>query len=490
MNENEFVERLNQIRTFFHAGHTRQLSWRKQQLRALKAMLTERYDDFAGALHQDLRKSELESYGTEIGFVVTEIEHALRHIDTWVRPVEVETPLYMQPAVSRVANDPLGVVLIMGAWNYPLNLTLSPLVPAIAAGNAAFIKPPRTARATTGIINDLLPGYIDQKAFCVVPESISNSFLLEQAWDKIFLTGSGRVGKIVMEAAARQLIPVTLELGGKSPAIVDSTVNISVTASRIVNGKFFNAGQTCVAPDYVLVHEDVAENLISEMVAAVSRFFGQNPKDSSDYARIINSKQFDRLEAYLDQGQIIVGGDTDREDLYIAPTIMRDVPKDAPVMQDEIFGPILPVFTIDSIEQGIHLINRSDRPLALYIFSEDRPSIDRIMTKTSSGGVCVNETMYHLAVPDLPFGGVGASGMGKYHGEWGFKEFSNARAILDRETSFDPDLRYPPYDKNKVRKLKTLMETRIRLPGFMGRAFTGLYKTVLRKFGNRLSGWL
>lgn len=486
MNENEFVERLNQIRTFFHAGHTRPVSWRKQQLRALKTMLSERYDDLAGALHADLRKNALEIYASEIGFVTTEIEHALDHIDAWMRPANVYTPPFMHPATGFVMYEPLGVALIMGAWNYPLHLTLAPLVPAIAAGNAAVIKPPRTAGATARIIADLLPEYLDQRAYFVVPDGISNEFMLEQAWDKIFLTGSGKVGKIVMQAAARRLIPVTLELGGKSPAFVDPTVNLPVAARRIVNGRFFNAGQTCVAPDYVLAHKDIAEKLVSEMAAAVQQFYGEDPQQSADYARIINTGQFDRLVSLLNEEQVAVGGKSDRDDLYIAPTILRDVSPDAPIMEVEIFGPILPVITIDDIQQGIDYVIAHDKPLALYIFSENRQTVEMIMSRTSSGGVCVNETMYHLAVPDLPFGGVGPSGMGKYHGEWGFKDFSNARAVLDRETGFDPDLIYPPYNENKIRKLKTLMETQFRLPGFVDRTVTNLYKFVLRKFGNRI----
>jgi aldehyde dehydrogenase (NAD+) len=486
MNEPAFAERLRSLRTFFNSGHTRPIEWRKRQLQAFKSMLEERYPDFAAALDKDLRKNAMETYTSEIGFVVTEIEHALAHIDAWVRPQRVDTPLYMQPAKSFLVHEPLGVVLIMGAWNYPLNLTLSPLVAAMAAGNAAVIKPPRTAAATTRSIARALPDYLDDRAYAVVSEGVSNETILNQKWDKIFYTGSGRVGKIVMQAAARHLTPVTLELGGKSPAIVDAAADLAVAARRIVHGKFFNAGQTCVAPDYVLAYHSIFNSLLNEMIEAIKEFFGRNPQHSPDYSRIINQKQFDRLAAYIEDGQVVVGGQTDRTDLFIAPTLLTGVEPNAPVMQEEIFGPILPVLNIDSIAAAIDFVNQRDKPLALYIFSQNRGTVAHILKKTSSGGVCVNETMFHLAVPDLPFGGVGASGMGKYHGRWGFETFSNARAVLNRETSFDPDLRYPPYDDKSLAQTRKLMQARLNLPGFVNRAILWFYQMFLRRFGNHL----
>jgi len=488
VNEARFIRRLGGLRNSFAAGHTRPVEWRRQQLRALRRMLEERYCAFAEALATDLHKSEFETYATELGFVIEEIDHAMEHLTEWVRPAQVHTPQFAQPATSAVVHEPLGVVLIMGPWNYPLHLTLAPLVAAIAAGNAAVLKPPRTTRATCAAVAQFVPQYLDSRAICVATGDVPNELILGQRWDMVFFTGSARVGRIVLQAAAKRLTPVTLELGGKSPTLVDRSANLQVAARRVVSGKFLNAGQTCVAPDYVLVHTQIAEQFIAQMADEVRLFFGPRPQQSPDYSRIIDTEHFDRLVRFLDDGRIVVGGQTDRVDRYIAPTILRDVANDAGVMQEEIFGPILPVLEIDTIDDGIDFINRRDRPLALYVFAEDRGVVDAAVSKTSSGGVCVNDCAYQLAVHDLPFGGVGPSGMGKYHGEWGFRSFSNAKAVLDRETSFDPDLRYPPYDEAKIEKLKRLMERDVRLPGLLGGAATGLLRYVLRNWGNRLLG--
>jgi len=459
------TENIEKFRNNFKLGYTRPLAWRKAQLQALQQMLHDHYADFEAAMRTDLHKSAFESYATEIGFLEREIEHALAHLETWTRPQPTQTPIFMQPGSSRVIFEPLGVALIIGAWNYPIQLTIGPLVAAIAAGNAAVIKPPRTAKAIFQAMGRYLPEYLDPNSFLVINDDTPNELILDQHWDKIFFTGSAEVGKIIMAAAVKHLTPITLELGGKSPAIVDKSANLPVTAKRIAQGKYFNAGQTCVAPDYVLAHEAIYDDLIKQISLAIREFYGENPEQSVEFARIINTKQFDTLVPYLKDGEIVCGGQTNREERYIAPTILRNVSPDSAVMQNEIFGPILPVLPIKNVEEALQFIASREKPLAFYIFSEDRPTIDHVLTNSTSGGACVNETINHLVVPGLPFGGVGNSGMGKYHGEWGFRDFSNARAVLDRGTSFDPAVRYPPYSPEKTHLMKKLLT--MHTPAFL-----------------------
>jgi len=484
MTEQEFIKQLSKQKSFQLQGNTKEINWRIGQLNALKRMFVDEYSKFEAALYEDLHKGAFESYTAEINFLIKEIEHSIKHLRLWMKEEEVDTPLYLQPAKSYIKHEPLGTVLIMGAWNYPLQLTLGPLIPAIAAGNCAVIKPPRTAKATTKVITDLLPKYLDNNAYSTLSGTISNDFILAHKWDKIFVTGSGRVGKIVMEAAAKHLTPVTLELGGKSPAIVDSSCNLEVSAKRILQGKFFNAGQTCVAPDYVLLDKSIASDFYKLVPKVLRELLGDDPSQSKDYGRIINEKAWQGLAGLLEGEEILVGGDTDKYSLYISPTILKNVSWDSPIMQDEIFGPLLPIIEIDNIQEGIDQVVLRDKPLALYVFAEDKKVIDRVLRQTSSGGVCVNECLYHLAVPDLPFGGVGPSGMGKYHGKYGFLDFSNAKAILHRETSFDPSLRYPPFSDKKFNQLKKLMNT--QLPSCINksklfRKLTGMFGPIFIK---------
>ena len=478
MDEESLKGHIEHLRETYKSGKNQPLEWRRKQLRALKRMFDERSLDFENALHKDLRKSPVESYLTEIGLLSLEIDHALRELEDWSRPLEVSTPVFLQPAKSQVIFEPFGVVLIMGAWNYPLLLTIGPLICAIAAGNAAVVKPPRTARAAFQTMAAILPLYLDPEAFFVIGDDTPNDLILNQRFDKIFFTGSAATGRIVMQAAAANLTPVTLELGGKSPAIVDKTVNLKVTAYRIVQGKFFNAGQTCVAPDYILAEESVVEPLLAELIAALRKFYGHDPSSSPDYSRIINTRQFDTILKYLEDGEVVHGGESNRDELFIAPTILKNVSPDSPVMQNEIFGPILPVLTVKNVDEALAFVNQREKPLALYIFSEDKAVVEKILNGTSSGGACVNETVNHVTVAGLPFGGVGNSGMGKYHGEWGFREFSHTRALLNHGTTFDPSLRYPPYDRHKANKLKTLMTMRIphKLDGAM--------RWLIGNFGN------
>lgn len=465
MEANVLAEQITHLRDNFTNGYTRPLVWRKNQLLSLQKMLKEHYSDFEEALRIDLHKSAFETYATEIGFLERELEHALAHLDHWTQPQPTQTPIFLQPGSSRVIFEPLGVALIIGAWNYPMQLTIGPLVAAIAAGNAAVVKPPRTAKAIFQAMGHYLPEYLDPKAFLVINDDTPNDLILDQHWDKIFFTGSAEVGKIIMAAAVKHLTPITLELGGKSPAIVDKSANLAVAARRIAQGKYFNAGQTCVAPDYVLAHADIYDELIDQISQTIREFYGEDPHQSEEFARIINAKQFDALLPYLKDGEIVCGGQSNREERYIAPTILKNVSPESPVMQNEIFGPILPVLKVQNVEEALQFVAAREKPLAFYFFSEDRAKVDYVLANSTSGGVCINETLNHLVVPGLPFGGVGNSGMGKYHGEWGFRDFSNARAVLDRSTRFDPALRYPPYSSEKTMRMKKLLT--LQTPAFV-----------------------
>jgi aldehyde dehydrogenase (NAD+) len=461
MDSKSLSEHIARLQDTYYSGKTKNLAWRKSQLQGMKRMFKEHYADFEAALYADMNKSPFECFATEIGFLEHEVEYALERLDSWARPKPVSTPVFLQPAHSRVMFEPLGVTLILGAWNYPMQLTLGPLVAAIAAGNAAVVKLPRTAKNVFQVVSSILPHYLDPEAFLIIADDTANDVLLDQHWDKIFFTGSAEVGRIILQAAVRYLTPVTLELGGKSPALVDETADLAVASRRIAQGKFFNAGQTCVSPDYILVQESVLDALVAELIKTLREFYGDDPRQSAEYARIINAKQFDTLVNFFKDGEIVLGGQSDRNERYIAPTILKNVSPDAPVMQNEIFGPILPVLAVKDMDEALRFVQQREKPLAFYVFSENRKTVEKILSHSTSGGACVNETMNHLAIPGLPFGGVGNSGMGKYHGEWGFREFSNARAVLDHATSFDPAVRYPPYDGEKLGRMKKLMTMRV-----------------------------
>jgi aldehyde dehydrogenase (NAD+) len=446
------------LRDAFRRRDPGDLDWRREQLTAIRAMLDENVPCIGEALSRDLGKSALEGYVTEIGFVRSEAAHALKHLGRWARPRRTHTPVHSWPGRSRIVYEPLGVTLILGAWNYPLQLTLAPLVAAIAAGNSAVIKPSEMAPATSDLLEEVVPRYLDTDNVAVVPGGVETATsLLEQRFDKIFYTGNSRVARIVMTAAARHLTPVILELGGKSPCIVDRSARLDVTARRVVFGKFVNAGQTCVAPDYVLVEASVEDAFLDACKRAVQRFYGPDAKQSPDYARIVNDRHFRRLVELLGDGTIVVGGSHDAATRYIAPTILRGVSTDAAVMQEEVFGPILPVLPFTEIGQAVEFVNRREKPLALYVYAENRDTVREVSRRIPAGGMCVNDSLMHLAVPGLPFGGVGESGMGKYHGEWGFRGFSNAKAVLDRSTSLDASVRYPPYNESSKAILRKLL---------------------------------
>lgn len=455
---NDTKELIDTLRRTFRSGRTRSVAWRRDQLRQVSRMLREREAVFLDAMREDMGKPSFEAWIGDLALVSAEIDYTVKHLEKWVRPQKVKTPLANMPGRSWVQREPLGVALIIGAWNYPFLLVLAPLVGAIAAGNCAVLKPSEIAPASAAALAEWLPRYVDHDAIRIFAGGIDETKeLLDHHWDKIFYTGGGRVGRIVMEAAAKHLTPVTLELGGKSPAIVDRDVDLEVAARRIVQGKFFNAGQTCVASDHVLVDRAVLGAFLDRVKATIRDFYGPDPKKSPDYARIINARHFARLRALLAEGEIVTGGETDESELYIAPTVMRDPPPDGRAMTDEIFGPILPVVAVRDIDDAIDHVNARPKPLALYVFSRDREVQRRVLELTTSGGACVNEVLAHATVPELPFGGVGHSGMGAYHGRFGFETFSHRKAVLEKGTLVDPLLRYPPYDASKMKWAKRLL---------------------------------
>lgn len=447
-------------RAGFNRGLTRPLEWRRNQLTAMEAMLRENSDQLLAALAADLRKPATEAWTTEIGFTLADIDHQKSNLEKWSEPRKVKVPLAYQPATARIVPEPKGVILIIAPWNYPLQLMLSPMAAAIAAGNAIVAKPSELAPATSAALIELCGRYLDPATISVVGGAVEESTaLLEQRFDHIFFTGGTRVGKIVMRAAAEHLTPVTLELGGKSPAIVAADADIEVTARRIAWGKFVNSGQTCIAPDYVLVARPLRDQLVAAIEKSVTDFYGTDPHTSDDYGRIISDNHFDRIAALIDgdgSGTVAFGGTTDATDRYIAPTVLIDAEPDSDVMSDEIFGPILPVIAVDDLDEAIDFVNARDKPLALYVFTDDSATAKRTVARTSSGGVSVNGTLLHIGPPDLPFGGVGPSGMGAYHGEAGFETFSHLKSVLHKRIKPDLKVLYPPYTNMKERLIKLL----------------------------------
>ena len=447
----EIEDHVARLRASFRAGRTRPLAWRRGQLEAMRRFLECEEEAILEALARDLGKPRFEAFTGELGMVRGEIGEALDSLRRWTAPEPVPLPLVHQPGSARIEREPLGVVLIIGPWNYPLQLVLAPLVSALAAGNAAVLKPSEHAPASSALLTAKLGRYLDTDAVQVVEGGVESArVLLEQRFDHIFFTGGGRVGRLVLEAAARHLTPVTLELGGKSPAIVDASANIEVAAQRVAWGRFYNAGQTCVAPDYVLVERAVASELRAALERSLDRFYGAHPAVSPDYARIVNRQHLRRLQAMLVGMSVVRGGGVDEEGLFFEPTIVWDPPLDSALMQEEIFGPILPVIPVDDLEQALAIVDERPDPLSLYLFSGDRRVRERVRLATRSGALVHNDVVLHLTVAGLPFGGVGASGMGRAHGRAGFETFTQQRSVMNHATWFDPPVRYPPYTAGKL----------------------------------------
>jgi aldehyde dehydrogenase (NAD+) len=448
------------LRASFDTGRTRPLAWRTATLRRLRELVELHEPLLLEALSADFGKPRFEAWATEIGFVLSDIDHTLAHLPTWAKRQRVATPVTFQPGSSHIVPEPVGVVCVIAPWNYPVQLLLMPMIAAISAGNAVVGKPselaPRTADALAALVADLA----DPSVALVCGGVAETTEVLAQRFDHILYTGNGRVARVVMRAAAEHLTPVTLELGGKSPAVVSRNANIALAAKRIAWGKFVNAGQTCIAPDYVLVEREVHDQLVDALGAAITEFYGSDPQRSPDLARIVNEPHFHRLEKLLHSGTVVVGGTTDVDTRYIAPTVLTGVTRDDPVMGEEIFGPILPVIAVDSLDDAVRFVNADDKPLALYTFSDSDTDNEFVLDNATSGGACVNGALFHVSNPNLPFGGVGESGMGAYHGKFGFDTFSHRRAVHTRSTKVDPPIMYPPYTAKK----ESLLRKGVALP--------------------------
>lgn len=450
------MEQLQAMRQYFESGATKPYSFRKEQLKKLKTALLKYENAFHAALHTDLKKSPEESWVTETGFLLSEINATLKHLKNWMQPELVKTNLLNLPSKSFVMKEPLGVVLVIGPWNYPLQLLFTPMVGAIAAGNCCVVKASEFAPATAAVMKQLIeetfpPEYIlytEGDGAAVIPAMMNNF-----TFDHVFYTGSTAVGKIIYNMAADRLVPVTLELGGKSPCVVESDANIKVAAKRITMTKFSNAGQMCVAPDYLLVHESKKDELVAALKSCVQKFFSDKPEESYNYGKIINERQFDRLTNYLQQGHILYGGRYNKEKLFIEPTMMDAVSAEAPIMKDEIFGPVLPIISFNTKEEALKIIEQNKNPLAFYIFTSSSTKEKNWLNSVAFGGGCVNNASWHLTNHHLPFGGRGFSGTGSYHGKNSFDTFSHKKAVMKTPTWFDPSVKYPPF-KGKLKLFK------------------------------------
>lgn len=449
-------EILKNQRQFFATGKTRELDFRIEQLKRLQGAIADREGEILEAVTADLGRGDLEAY-IEV-LVGRHIDYILKHIKSWTKRQKVSTSLAQFPASAYFYPEPLGVALIISPWNYPIELALHPLAGAIAAGNCAILKPSEISSHTSKVIANLVSETFEPDYIAAIEgDAETSQELLAEKFDKIFFTGGTHIGKIVMKAAAEHLTPVTLELGGKSPCIVDEDINLEVTAKRIIYGKCLNAGQSCIAPDYILVQRSRHKELVDALKNCIREFYGDDPQKSTDYARIISPKHFDRLVSLLDSGTVVTGGKHDRDDRYIAPTLLDNVDINSKIMQEEIFGPILPILPYDRLEEAIAIVNDRSHPLALYFFSNDSQKQEFVLQQTHSGGVCLNDTMMHIAVEGLPFGGVGDSGMGCYHGKATFDTFSHYKSVLKKFFWLDLDFRYPPYSDRAINWLKKVM---------------------------------
>ena len=453
-------EKINKQRKYFSTGETKDINFRIEKLKKLRDVLKSEEEKIFEALKKDLMKSSFESYVTEVAMVYDEINMHIKNIKKWSKKRRVKTPLVQFPAKSFIKLEPYGVVLIIGPFNYPFMLTMDPLIGAIAAGNTAVIKPSESAPETSKILKEILEKVFDEKyVLHVNPERGKEVVeeLLKEKFDYIFFTGSATVGKIVMKAASQYLTPITLELGGKSPCIIDKDCKLELAARRIVWGKLLNSGQTCVAPDYLYVHKDIEEEFIKKLEEEIKNQFGNNPLESEDYSKMVNEREFNRVLSYIDKEKLVFGGNYNRKTFQIEPTILKNVTWNDPVMEREIFGPIFPILSFENLDEVIRLVNSKDKPLALYYFSEDKNKIEKIINSTSSGGVTINDTLVHVSSSYLPFGGVGNSGMGEYHGKYSFDLFSNKKGVMNRKTFLDLKIRYAPF-LNKLTIVKKIMK--------------------------------
>ena len=453
-------DKFNNSKAFFNTHKTKNLKFRKQQLKLLSKNIKNHENELLDALYKDLGKSKVEAYATEISMLLKSIKLMRKELKNWSKTKQTDTPLYLFPTKSYIKKEPYGTVLIIGPFNYPVQLVFEPLIGAIAAGNTAIVKPSELTPHVAIVIKDIIEDTFDEAYVSVVEGGIEETqALLSLPFDYMFFTGSEKVGKIVYEAAARKLIPVTLELGGKSPVIVDDTANIKVASERISFGKFTNAGQTCVAPDYILVQRKVKNDLIKALKKTITEFYGENIEKSPDFGRIVNQKHFNRLNDLIQihKNNVVFGGNSSKEDLYIEPTLLDNITNDNKIMKEEIFGPILPIITYDNFDEVLEIIQSKSKPLSLYLFSEDENMTHRVVEELSFGGGAINDTLMHLANPNLPFGGVGSSGIGQYHGKYSFDTFSHMKSYTFKSTRLESSLFFPPY-KGKFKYIKTFFK--------------------------------
>ena len=449
---------VSQTRSAFQSGVTRPLAWRKAQLEAMIQMIEEHQDEFSAALKTDLGRGVEEAWLYDLGFTITEVKLMLKNLKKWTSVRKVPTPMVSKPGSSRRIPEPLGTVLVIAPWNYPVQLLLVPAAGAIAAGNTVIMKPSEVSPTVSAVLARLVPQYLDTTAVSLIEGGVPETTeLLAQKFDHIFYTGNGKIGRVVMAAAAVNLTPVTLELGGKSPVIIDKSANIKVAARRVAWGKWLNAGQTCVAPDYVLVDSSVEAKFVDALRESITDFYGANPHTSDSYGRIVSPRHFDRLVSLMTGGTPIIGGESAAADRYVAPTVLGNVNLNAPLMQEEIFGPLLPIISVKDTNEAIEFITSRDHPLALYVFAENSAVVDDVLERTTAGGVTVNGTLLHLTSPHLPFGGVGESGMGGYHGKSGVRIFQHMKPVLKRGTKIDPKIAYPPYTERKLKLFRKVL---------------------------------
>lgn len=455
---NEVPNIVEQQRCFFLSQKTKPISFRIAMLKRLKTTVQKYEKEILKSLYSDLHKSEFEAFSTEIGIFYAEINLYIKKIKRWAKPKKVGTPLMFFPSKSMILKEPFGVTLIIAPWNYPFQLLMCPLIAAIATGNTAVLKTSSYTPSVAKIMETIIEESFNKEYITIFSGGREeNTILLQQRWDFIFFTGSPQLGRTVMQAAASTLTPIVLELGGKSPCIVDEDANLKLAARRIVWGKFLNAGQTCIAPDYLFIHQNIKTELLSLMQQEIVKMFGENPQESPDFPRIVSQKAMNRLEKLMHHGTLIFGGAFDMKHRYISPTIYDNIHQECPIMQEEIFGPLMPVMTFSNICEVIDFLHQSEKPLALYYFTNKRKNAKKILEETSSGGGAINDTIIHVANSKLPFGGVGNSGMGKYHGKFGFETFSNQKSIVWSSSCVDVPLKYPPY-KNRLYWVRKFMK--------------------------------
>jgi aldehyde dehydrogenase (NAD+) len=458
LNKTKIINTINKQKIFFENGKTLDINFRIEQLKILRKAIIEFQPTLFDALYKDLNKSNFESYATEVGFVLDEIRFVLKHLKKWSNPKKVKTPIVSQPGKSLIYSEPYGVSLIISPWNYPFQLLISPLIGAISAGNCAILKPSELAEHTSNITCQMIAKFFNNEYINVIEGGIdTNKFLLEQQWDFVFYTGSISVGKIVMSACSKFLTPFILELGGKNPTIITKDADLDKAAKKITWGKFINGGQTCIAPDYLLVHKSIKNKLIEYIKKYIIEFYGENPIESIDYAKIINKKHFDRLLSLLKKGNIIFGGIDDDVNNKISPTLIDNININDPIMKEEIFGPLLPIIEFQKIQDVFNIIQYNPNPLAFYLFTNNKKTEKEVIKKIKAGGGSINDTLMHIVSPHMPFGGINTSGIGRYHGKASFEIFSNQKAILKKSNILDNPLRYPPY-KDKLKFLKWFLK--------------------------------